>query len=140
MRVEQLTKEHIDCIRSPKIDREVALCLVGAPMQYAAVHENDVVCIFGAMEQWRGRWQIWSVMGENSGRWMFQLTKMGLAFVKSLEGHRIDATVEADFKAGHRWMRMLGFAPEAVLVQYLPDGTDVVQYVQLREVEEWVQQ
>lgn len=118
------------------MDREVALCLVGAPMQFAAVHKGDVVCIFGAMEQWRGRWQIWSVMGENAGRWMFQLTKMGLAFVNELEGHRIDATVEADFKAGHRWMRMLGFAPEAVLVQYLPDGTDVVQYVQLREIEE----
>ena len=134
IRVERLSKNHIDCIRSNKIDREIALSLAEMPNQFAAVYGDDVVCIFGAIKQWEGRWQIWSVMGENSGRWMFQLTKMAWKFIDLLEGHRVEATVEADFKAGHRWMRMLGFAREAVLLQYLPDGGDVVQYVQLREI------
>lgn len=135
IRVEKLARQHIECIRSEKIDREIALSLVSLPMQWAVVHEDDVVAIFGAIEHWEGRVMIWSIMGENSGRWMFQLTKIAVGFVSTLKGRRIEATVEAGFEAGYRWMRMLGFAREARLHKYLPDGGDVVMYVQLREEE-----
>ena len=131
--VEKLNREHIEKIRSDKIDREIALSLVSLPMQYAVVHDNDIVCIFGAIEHWEGRVMIWSIMGENSGRWMFQLTKIAHAFIQTLSARRIEATVEEGFEAGYRWMEILGFVREARLHKYLPDGGDVIMYVQLTE-------
>lgn len=46
---------------------------------------------------------------------------------------RVDAVVSADFKAGHKWMRMLGFMQEGPVRRlYMPDGQDGQTYVYFR--------
>lgn len=90
---------------------------------------GDVVACAGTIEHWRNRHECWVFMTKRAARCMRRLTRLVEAFLDPLEG-RIEATVRADFEAGHRWLKMLGFHVETpCLVYFGPDGADHTGYV-----------
>lgn len=46
---------------------------------------------------------------------------------------RLEATVDAGFRQGHRWVTHLGFQMEGLMRRYRPDGRDAYLYSIVRE-------
>jgi RimJ/RimL family protein N-acetyltransferase len=44
---------------------------------------------------------------------------------------RIEASTEADFKQGCRWLEMLDFQSEGLMRKYGPDGADHIRYARI---------
>ena len=71
---------------------------------------------------------LWSVFAKDAGRMMAAIHRRARTFLSMQTHRRIDAVVRADHEAGHRWMLMLGFCPEAHLAAWFADGTGAVIY------------
>ena len=92
-----------------------------------------VVCCGGVMQMWQGRALAWSVMASYSGPCMVQVHKITKRLLAMRPERRIEATCEADFAAGHRWLRLLGFACEAPRMEsFGPDGKAHALYALIR--------
>ncbi len=97
------------------------------------IHDGKVIAVAGLAPVWPGRALLWSYMGSNAGRHMPAIHKVALRMIESFEGDRIEADVDVDFEAGHRWIKMLGFELEtARMRKYRPDGRDMAKYVRIR--------
>lgn len=93
--------------------------------------DPKVLACGGTIEGWPGRHQAWFYNIQATSRIMGRMTKLTAAILANVKG-RIEATVEVDFKQGHKWMKLLGFEienPPGILKQYGPGGEDHVSYV-----------
>ncbi len=96
---------------------------------------GEVIACGGFIKQWEGRHLGWMFVTKRSAKYMVRLTKILLAFIPDIKG-RIDMTVRADFKPGHRWARILGFYIEnepGILKEYGPEGEDHIAYVRINK-------
>lgn len=97
--------------------------------------DGRVVFCAGVIPLWPGRSQVWAVIASDIGSMgMLRLTRAVRRFLTLQQEIRIEATVVADFGAGHRWMDILGFKRETPepMRGYLPDGRDAVLYARAR--------
>ena len=95
-------------------------------------HNNDVLCVCGLSPQWTNRAVAWAVLSETAGKYFIKLHRIIRKLFNSVDYRRIEATVDIDFKQGHRWMRMLGFEPEGYMKAYTPTGGDQILYARVR--------
>lgn len=75
--------------------------------------ENGV-CIgcAGILELWQDRASAWCLMSEACGKHLLEITRVIREALDLHPARRIEMTVLADFPAGIRWARMLGFRVE----------------------------
>ena len=91
---------------------------------------QPIVC-GGLIEMWPGRYHCWAFLNDNSAKHMLWITRAVLDKLGGIEG-RIEMTVRRDFKAGHRWAKLLGFSVEnapGILEKFGPMGEDHIAYV-----------
>lgn len=101
---------------------------------WTGVVDGEPVACAGTVMQWPGRHTAWAYMCKGSGPHMRWITQEVLKRIVDIKG-RIELDVLANFKAGHRWARTLGFRVEAPLMKaYGPAGEDFVGYVRLNDV------
>lgn len=88
----------------------------------------------GPMVFWHNRALMWSFISTKVSRDKFlRVHKRVKNYLDSLPFARLEATVDVDFKAGHRWMKSLGFKMEAArMVGYDFDGRDCALYAKVR--------
>jgi hypothetical protein len=93
------------------LNDDYAEILLSGESQTAIVN-GQVIAIAGVLQLTFNRWQAWALMTEKSGKYMLQCTRAIDDFLDKFEGERIETPVRHDFKAGHRWAKMLGFKNE----------------------------
>lgn len=92
------------------------------------VHGSPIACA-GTVTHWPGRHYAWAVLGSSTAPHMRWITREVLRRLDELKG-RIEMTVLVDFKAGHRWAKMLGFEVETPCMKgYGPVGESHAMYV-----------
>lgn len=80
-----------------------------------------------------GRAVVWAYFSESAGARMISLVRFIRVVLKDAPFRRIEALVDADFQAGHRLVRLLGFELETPRKRaYRADGGDSSEYVLLR--------
>ncbi len=94
--------------------------------------DNNVLCVLGLSPQWTNRAIAWAVLSETSGNHFIKLHRIARNLFNSFDFRRIEATVDVNFKQGHRWMKMLGFEPEGYMKAYTPTGGDQILYARVR--------
>lgn len=95
---------------------------------------EKVYVIGGVSEMWPGVGEAWVLVTEDALKKPIALTKVVRGFLNMAKYKywRIQATVEADFREGNRWMRSLGFSQETddktPMLGYGPNGRDYHMY------------
>lgn len=102
------------------------------PTSWAVLAGDEIIACAGLVEIWPGRAYAWSILSEGCGAYFRRLHGMVRTVLERTPYRRIEATVDAGFTAGHRWMRLLGFEAEGTLRAYNPDGTDAVMYARVQ--------
>ena len=106
---------------------DVLAQLEGQNSWTGVVDGKPIVCA-GTIEQWPGRHQAWAYVSKGVLRHMPWITKAVLDNLALVKG-RVEFTVRADFRAGQRWAKTLGFEVETPLLrQYGPLGEDHVGF------------
>jgi len=94
--------------------------------------DTEIIFCGGILPLWPGRGYAWSILTERAGLHFIGLHRVVRHYLNESSLKRIEATVDADFLAGHRWIRALGFEFEGVLRAYNPNGSDSVLYARIR--------
>lgn len=94
------------------------------------VGQHPIACI-GVQEHHADRVEAWALLGDDSGPWMRPITRAVLGWLQQVRYRRVEAVVSAEFEAGHRWAKLLGFEREGVHRAYLPGGQDAVTYARI---------
>lgn len=104
-----------------------------ADASFTAIENGRVVGCGGIMPVWAGRAIAWSVLSANSGPCMVPIHIVTRRLLRMRSERRIEATCDADFKAGHRWLRLLGFELEAARMEgFAPDGRPHSLYARIQ--------
>lgn len=98
-----------------------------------------VCCGAIPLDQTNHRAYLWSILNASVNRHIFrQIHTYARRFLNALPFRRLEAAVDLDFDAGHRWVRSLGFKLEApVLKAFREDGQDCSLYALVREDARW---
>lgn len=73
--------------------------------------------------------ECWAVLSARCiGTHMVPVTRHVRRFLQERSEHRIQALVLCDWKAGRRWIEMLGFQYEGTLLRYTPNAQDCDMY------------
>lgn len=140
MRVIPYEAEHLAMLDAQDAQRylsawvgdEQAKSLEDTP-SYTAVHEDRVLCCAGILPIWQGRAVAWAYMDRRAGEHFIALHRRVQQFLDQCYVQRIEAHVDREFEAGHRWARMLGFDMEAErMTAFRPDGGDCSLYARVR--------
>lgn len=114
------------------IDDMALADLGGAAHTY--LEDGNPKASFGLMPVWKGRAQVWAVVGDNVNNWIAlhkSVKSLMEATAKDYGIIRLEMTTEVGFKQSERWARMLGFNKESLMPSYGPDGLDHINWVRL---------
>ena len=90
-----------------------------------------MLSVAGVSKVWEGRYQAWAFLSHDAGPSGFVAVHRAVrSFLDQSDIPRIEATVDADFDEGHRWMRMLGMECETPtgMCSYYPNGRRAFLY------------
>lgn len=91
--------------------------------------DGNVVGCAGLWLRHEGVAEAWAVLSERCvGALMVSVTRAVRRFISDRTEHRIQALVLSDWKAGRRWVEMLGFQYEGTLLRYTPNALDCDMY------------
>ena len=110
--------------------------LAAAGPAYSGLVKGRVVGACGIFEEWRGRGRCWALFSCRipAGAWLTitRATRRVLDETQAAGMRRIEATVDAEFGPGIRWVRLLGFKVEGYAEGYSPEGWDHLLYARYR--------
>ena len=106
--------------------------LAQAGNAFTAIKKNQVIGCAGVELIWPNRGIAWSLLGKISGAEMLAVHRRVSKFLDRQSLRRIEMTVDAGHRPGHRWARMLGFQHEGRLQAYTPDGRDCDLYARIQ--------
>lgn len=113
------------------LDIEAARALEGP--QAWTVRAGRVLLCGGVTELWPGRGLLWSYVAKDIKARMVGVTRVAQRFLDLCPYVRIEAYVDCEFAAGHRWMHLLGFSLEAPRMRkHGVDGRDEALYARVR--------
>lgn len=113
-------------------DQEYAPALINAGPCFAATENGVVYACAGIVHQWDNRAIAWGLIGEAAGSHFVKIHRAVRRFLDMSPVRRVEAFVDADFDAGHRWIQMLGFEREGFMRAFTPLGKDAVLYARIR--------
>lgn len=94
--------------------------------------DGDIMIISGLMPMWENRAIAWALVSKDAGKCFTSIHKAVNNFLIYAPYRRIEANVDVGFKAGHKWIKMLGFEIEGLMKAYRPDGKDMFLYSRVR--------
>lgn len=101
-------------------------------LAFTYVSGGIVLAVGGLCEMWPGRATMWSYIDRRAARHFIGVHRTALWMLENCPFRRVEADVTADFEAGHRWLKMLGFVLEAPRLRaYLPSGEDCALYARV---------
>jgi ribosomal protein S18 acetylase RimI-like enzyme len=130
--LESLILQPSQTVFSSFFDTEYGKSLQDAGPCFTAIEDGQVLCCSGVVNQWHNRGIAWALMSDHVGGKFVRIHKAVKRFLESTDLVRIEAYVDADFDAGHRWIQMLGFEREGYAKKYSPQGKDAVLYARVR--------
>ena len=105
---------------------------------FSGVENGDVYVCSGILPVWTGRWILWGAVSNKTGpRQMLWIHRRALEWLDGLqqsspkEFRRIEATARMDEPQAIKWLEMLGFWREGVLLCYDAAGNDHIQYARI---------
>lgn len=121
---------------APLVDTPAYLQQLESCDAYTAISNGEVVAIAGLCVIWPGRAHLSALVSDrfgSTGEFVLLHREVDRRLADSPH-RRIEATVEGEFKAGHRWMRMLGFKLETPqgMAGYMPDGGKSYLYARVK--------
>lgn len=124
----QESQKYLDGWMTP----EQAKALEGG-ISYTLMDDGSPIGIAGVIPMWQGRGMAWAYISEQvKGAKFLAVHKSVKRFLDGCYMQRLEMTVDCDFKAGHRWAKMLGFELEAERMKsYRPDGGDCALYARV---------
>lgn len=124
----QAAQRHV----APFITADYAVMLEGE-FAFTALVDDEPIAVAGITRLWDNRGLAWSFLGESAKDHMVALHKVVEDFLDVAPFRRIEADTPCDFKAGHRWLKMLGFKQEAErMVAFRVDGGDSSLYARVK--------
>lgn len=99
---------------------------------FTALDKDRVIGCGGAVEMWAGRAVLWSLLAEDAGRHFVSIHRAVSGFLSACPWRRVEASVDCEFEAGQRWIRLLGFQHEGRMRGYTPDGRDQDLFARVR--------
>jgi hypothetical protein len=101
---------------------------------YSVRVDGRLLLCFGLVEFWQGRGEVWAILDKNCKKEFVQIHGVAKRFLDFVPVKRVEASVDCHFKAGHRWVKSLGFKLEAPYREaYLPNGMATALYARVRE-------
>lgn len=116
----------------PMLNPEYGESLLKAGDCFTAIEGDEILGCAGTMKIWEGRIIAWALISGKSGAHFVGIFKAIKRYLDLNDARRIEATVDVDFKEGHRLMRLLGFEYEGLMRKYLADGRDMCLYARVR--------
>jgi len=115
------------------IDMNADLSELSAIGHVFTFQEDDTILgVIGFEPMWSGRANTWALLSKFCGKHFTSIHKICAMIIDDLGYRRYEATVDIDFKAGHRWVKILGFEPEGYMKAYRPDGEDMILYARVK--------
>lgn len=110
---------------SPEYGQELA----AAGKAWTALDNGKPIGCSGVVSQWEGRGVAWALLAPDIGPEKFLIIHGAVRdFLRQAPYHRIEAWADMEFKAGHRWLRMLGFKIEGIMRRFTSDKRDAALY------------
>lgn len=91
----------------------------------------DIIAVIGLIRQWDGCERAYALLSDKAGPSMLSITRQVRAYLEKCTVRRVEAAVQRNFEAGHRWARLLGFQPEGWMRKYWNDE-DAMLYARVR--------
>ncbi len=115
--------------------RKYALYLEQVGTSFTAIVDNKPIAAGGIFVLWEGVAEGW-VMA-TSDIWKHSISmakhfkKKTNVLIETTKIKRLQTTVKADFKLGHKFATWLGFEKEGLMKYYGPDGSDYIRYARI---------
>jgi len=95
---------------------------------------KPILCA-GAAERWPGCAMVWAFVSEDvTPKNFLEVHNLAKQYLSLVPFKRLEAYVDCNFKAGHRWVRALGFSLEAERMRsFQIDGKDCALYARVKE-------
>lgn len=141
MKIVPFKAEHLDTMEAQSAQVELKTILPPGASKalerttaFTALDDNGrVLGCAGVQELWPGRDLAWAYLSKHAGPYMKGITRAVRDFLDIRAARRTEMAVDYEFKAGHRWAKMLGFRLEIERMDgYLPNGGAATQYVRLQ--------
>lgn len=100
------------------------------PAASAEVDGRIIACA-GVAFQGFGMGVLWAFVSQSAGPYFVQLDRCVRRLLTLTDLKRIEATTEASFAQGCRWLELLGFENEGRMRAYGPDGQDHYRYARV---------
>lgn len=112
---------------------ECCKALEEAEYSYSAISETgEVLGAFGLNHLWKDRAEAWAFFNLNCKKDFISIHNAVHRFLKVCPVRRVEAVVDCDFLAAHRWVKSLGFTLEAPCMKhYIIDGRDASLYARI---------
>ena len=142
IRVEKLKVEHLKKLAEQNPQEGIAALLDPPRAQaieddansYSILKNGKVLLCGGVTQYWPNRAEAWAIFDQDCKKDFLSIHRAAKRYLDQCQVKRIEAAVDVDFEAGHRWAELLGFQLEAaVLKAYLPNGRDCSLYARVRE-------
>lgn len=115
----------------PFVTPEYAKALESA-CAFTAMEGDQVVAVGGIAELWSNRGLAWTFIDRRAGKHFLALHNAVKKILDEAPFRRVEAETPCEFKAGHRWLRMLGFKMEAERMEaFRVDGGDAALYARV---------
>lgn len=126
MKIVPFEPEHALSIRLQEAQRfaiselplEYLTALKYAGTALTAIHQGEVICCAG-IARTDGYGTLWAYLAKGHPHAFISLHKKAVRLIQSCELQHLEATVQKDFKAGERWLKLLGFKMEKPLPNYV---------------------
>lgn len=106
---------------------------VGQEYAYTFLRDGKPIACAGIGMHWNGRGEAWAFLIPGHRDVFLEIHNKVKTFLEWCPLRRLEATVDRHFKAGHRWVKALGFELEAPLMRgYGPTGDDFSLYAKVR--------
>jgi hypothetical protein len=113
-------------------DEEYCNQLIEAGPAYTVLQNGNPIMCAGLAEMWSGRFAAWAWLSEDAGRSMIQLTRIVDDYLNTRPYRRIEAYVDNQFSAGHRWAKILRFEYEGLMRGFGTQGQDMAMYSRIQ--------
>jgi hypothetical protein len=148
VRVEPFQPYHLELLRAQGVQREQQRELSIVPAAYASIgapagpkvtaFDGDKVILCGGIAlmqpatlEHAAVGQCWAVLAERASRHMQWLHYATKRFITMDKWRRLEASVEKDFRAGCRWVELLGFEYEGEMRGYGSNGETHLRYARV---------
>lgn len=94
----------------------------------SAEHEGRIIACAGVAQIGFGMGALWAFLAEDSGQHFIRLDRCVRRLIELPKLRRIEASADVSFSPACRWLEMLGFAEEGLMLKYGPNGENCMRY------------